>query len=459
MVRGAGRRLAERAVGSGSEFQSGRLACAIARATEWRSCVLATLSWRSLSASTLPAMSGPAELAEPASVLSTDVTVSLVEKKTQLSKADVLRLFGVIEGTGFNASGQMYRKSNPQPLDYGDVKAILEYFEGISGVRTERLVRNSPFVLGLPRSVLGTFDENKRYVEEMLELRDAELGKIISSNAYILTRHAGATARPCVEYLMGTLGLTKDEVRSIVLRFPRILLLSSAKMEDVRVVLREMVGVGEEFGRMMYKFPPLGGLSASKLKAARDWLVARGVKEKEQLRSVVTKFPQFLSHDLEAKMEPIVAFLRRDLGLPMDVVARALTTAPDLFGRSLETIKRNAEAVRALGLTDIDLTRYLSAFPGGLKIDVSKEPYKSKLVFLEGNLGQLPKMTLPVHPMYLTYGHGRIASRGLFLQEKGRSTNGVTAWLSASDDVFAEKFARSGLEEYAAFRRRLDAAG
>lgn len=420
-----------------------------AYATTLNASTASTTSTTSTSSTTLPV-----------ELLSTDVTVSLVEKKTQLPKLDVVRLLSTVEGTGFNAAGQMYRKTSPQALDYGDVKAVLEYFEGIRGVRTQRLVRNSPFVLGLPRSVLGTFDENKKNVEDMLDLRDAELGKIVSSNAYILTRHSGATARPCVEYLMGDLGLSKEEVRSIVLRFPRILLLSSSKIEDVRVVLGEMMGIDSdgdgdkegEFARMLYKFPPLAGLSASKLKGARDWLVTRGVVRQEQLRSVVTKFPQFLSHDLEAKLEPIVAYMTEELRLPEDVIARALMTAPDVFGRSLDTIRRNVEGLRGIGLTDIDLGRYLRAFPGGLKIDVSKEPYRSKLEFLEGKLGQKPSATLPVHPMFLTYGLARIVARGRFLQEKGRSTNGVTAWLSAGDAVFAERFARSSLPEFSAFK-------
>ena len=386
---------------------------------------------------------------------STETTVSLVQSKTGLERRTVLKLVSSVENTGFNAVGQMYRKSHPEALDYGDVRAILEYFEGLRGVQTARLVTNSPFVLGLSRSVLDTFDENRRYVEDMLGLSDDDVGRIVSSNAYVLTRHASATARPCVDHLMKVLGFSKEEVRSIVLRFSRILLLNSSKIGDAHMALQNLMGVASEpssdFARMVWKFPSVVGLSSSKIKAARDWLAARGVSHDEKLRSVVMRFPQLLSHDLETKMDPIVRYMMDDLRLPHDVVARALTTAPDVFGRKLETIQANVEALRALGLTSIDLTRYLAAFPGGLKIDVSKDPYRSKLEYLEQKLGQKPSTTLPVHPMYLTYSLSRIASRGRFLQSLERSTNGVTAWLSANDEIFAEKFARSTTEDFGLF--------
>lgn len=386
---------------------------------------------------------------------STETTVSLVQSKTNLDRRSVLKLVSSVENTGFNAVGQMYRKSRPEALDYGDVRAILEYFEGLRGVQTGRLVSNSPFVLGLSRSVLNSFDENRRYVEDMLGLSGTDVGRIVSSNAYVLTRHASATARPCVDHLMKALGFSKEDVRSIVLRFPRILLLNSAKIDDVHAALQDLMGVASEpssdFARVVWKSPSVVGLSSSKIKAARDWLVARGVLGQERLRSVVVRFPQLLSHDLESKMDPIVRYMLDDLRLPQDVVARALTTAPDVFGRKLETIQANVEALRALGLTSIDLTRYLAAFPGGLKIDVSKDPYRAKLEYLEQNLGQKPSTTLPVHPMYLTYSLSRIASRGGFLQSQERSTNGVTAWLSATDQIFAEKFARSTTEDFGFF--------
>ena len=387
---------------------------------------------------------------------STETTVSMVQSKTRLDRRSVLKLVSSVENAGFNAFGQMYKKARPTALDYGNVKAILEYFEGLRGVETGRLVTNSPFVLGLSGSMLETFEENKKCVEGMLGLSETDVGRIVSSNAYVLTRHASATVRPCVEHLMNSLGFSKEDVRSIVMRFPRILLLNSSKIDDVHLALQDMMGVASDprsdYAKMVWKFPSVVGLSSSKIKASRDWLMEQGVSEREQIRNIVMRFPQLLSHDLETKMGPIIRYMVMELGLPRDVVKRALITAPDVFGRKLETIQANVEALRALGLTSIDLTRFLAAFPGGLKIDVSKDPYRSKLEYLEHKLGQKPSVTLPVHPMYLTYSMPRIVSRGGFLQSRERSTNGVTAWLSCSDQAFSEKFARSTIEDFVAFR-------
>ena len=108
--------------------------------------------------------------------------------------------------------------------------------------------------------------------------------------------------------------------------------------------------------------------------------------------------------------------------------------------------------VAAIGMTRIDLTRYLSSFPGGLRLDICAEPYRSKLEYLEKKLGQKPATVLPVHPRYLSYSMERIACRAEFLQSRQRSTNGVTGWCATNDTLFAEKFARSSLSEWAEFK-------
>jgi hypothetical protein len=391
-------------------------------------------------------------------VLTTPVTIELVQSKTNLKKEQVEKVVSSVENVGFNSVGQMYRKSSPQGLNYSDVRSILEYFEGINGIEAGRLVRNSPFVLGLSRSLLRDFDENRRHVEGLLGLSDANMGKILSANAYIITRPVGATVRPCVEYLNTTLGFSIDEVRSIVLRFPRILLLSRGKFEDIQVAIKSMMHLDDsDFAKMVWKFPPLVGLSVSKLQAAKDWLIARGISENSQLRTVAIKFPQLLSHDLEAKIDPIINYIVDELGLPVDVIRTALLTAPDTFGRSLQTIKANVSALKSLGMSDIDMARYITSFPGGLRIDVSKDPYKAKLRFLENQLGQKPVSVLPVHPRFLSYSLSRIRSRAIYLQAKERSTNGVTGWLSAKEDAFVERFARSTMSDYVDFQSRLNA--
>jgi hypothetical protein len=134
------------------------------------------------------------------------------------------------------------------------------------------------------------------------------------------------------------------------------------------------------------------------------------------------------------------------------VVKLTLRSSPDVFGRNLATIQLHVKALQNLGMISRDISRYLTSYPGGLRINAAAEPYHSKLSFLEKQLGQKPSTVLPVHPRFLSYSMDRIASRAAYLQSKERSTNGVTGWCAAKDAIFATKFARSSLEDWLAFK-------
>lgn len=346
---------------------------------------------------------------------------------------------------------QMYTKTVREGLEYSNVRAILEFLGGIEGVQLGRLVRNSPFVLSSSRPVIDTFDTNRQRVLAMLDIDEKQLGKILSSNAYVLSRPVDTGVKPTVDFLQG-MGFSSEQVRSIVLRFPRILVLSIHKVETLKMNIRQLGIEEEDFATIVWKFPPIVGLSASKLEQTRQWFVKYGLDNAEDWRSVLVRFPQIASHNLDEKIEPIVEYMMNDLGLPRDVVKLALRNAPDVFGRNLSTIQLHVEALQNLGMTSIDISRYLTSYPGGLRINASAEPYHSKLDFLEKQLGQNPSSVLPVHPRFLSYSMDRIASRAAYLQSKERSTNGVTGWCAAKDAIFATKFARSSLEDWLAFK-------
>lgn len=345
----------------------------------------------------------------------------------------------------------MYRKNTPEPLDYTNVRKIIDLFQSIEGVNTRRLVRNSPFVLASSPDFLEGFEANKKIIMEMFQLNERDLGKILSSNAYVLSRSVGVTVQPCANYLK-SMGFSRDQSRSIVLRFPRILALSTSKMDGIKGSLLGMGIDNDDFAKIVWKFPPVMGLSAAKLEMTRKWMMKQGLLNENDWKIAILKFPQIVSHNLEEKYEPTIQYMLNDLQLPFQVVKVALLTAPDVFGRTLDRLKYNVAGLRGIGMNQIDLARYLTSFPGGLRMDIQAEPYKSKLEFLENKLGQRPETVLPVHPRYLSYSMERISSRAEYLQSKQRSTNGVTGWCAANDLIFAEKFARSSLHEWKEFK-------
>lgn len=404
----------------------------------------------------------------------TPVCVDYLRRETKLKDSELIRIVSSVETIGFNSVGQvclnfafslsftgwvfrwrsfmqMYRKSSPEGLDFGKVRNVMEHFQSIEGVNTGRLIRNSPFILASSTSFLDQFEVNKNHLMDLFNLDEKELGKILSSNAYVLSRSARYTVQPCAEYLR-RMNFSGDQIRSIIIRFPRILALSTSKMDNIREYLRGIGIDNQDFAKIVWKFPPVMGLSASKIELTKKWLVEQGLSSKNDLKTCLLKFPQIMSHSLEEKFEPIINYMLDDLRLQSDVVKIALLCAPDVFGRTLDRIKYNVAALKSIGMSHIDLTRYLASFPGGLRLDIHAEPYRSKLEYLEKNLGQKPATVLPVHPRYLSYSMERIACRAEYLQSKQRSTNGVTGWCAASDILFAEKFARSSLSEWSAFK-------
>ena len=155
---------------------------------------------------------------------------------------------------------QMYKRPNNEALDYSTVRRVVEYFDNIEGVNLGRVVRNSPYILAADKHAFEKFNENRMFLTKRLDLEEKDLGRILSSNAYILSRSLDATVKPCIEYLESN-GFSKEQVRSFVLRFPRCLLLSQDKLRMSESSITGLGLTGEEYSRILRKFPPIGKAS------------------------------------------------------------------------------------------------------------------------------------------------------------------------------------------------------
>lgn len=347
----------------------------------------------------------------------------------------------------------MYKRPNNEALDYSRVRSIVEYFERVEGINFGRVVRNSPYILAAEKDVFENFDENRMFLTKHLELEEKDLGRILSSNAYILSRSLDATVKPCIEYLESN-GFSKEHLRSFVIRFPRCLLLSQDKLRMSESTITGLGLTGEEYSRILRKFPPIVGLSPSKIQSIKNWLGEFGITTPQELRSVILKFPQILSQNSNGKLSTIVKYMTDDLHLPNEVIKTALLSSPDVFGRNLDRIKSHVESMMVIGMTTEELRRLVSSYPGALRFNLAAEPYRSKIRFLKETLNQNPSSTLPVHPKYLSYSMDRISSRAAFLMEKNKKTSGVTAWCSPTDEIFANRFCKVSLSEWESFKER-----
>ena len=186
--------------------------------------------------------------------------------------------------------------------------------------------------------------------------------------------------------------------------------------------------------------------------AAVSWLGARGVAG-AALCPALARFPSLLSFSIPGKLQPTLEFLQSELDMGLSEVMAVLCDAPDVFGRKIDTLRANVGAMRAAGLGEAEMKRFVHGYPGALRFSLTAEPYAAKLRFLRDVLGREVGPTLATHPKFVSYSLERIACRGAFLKKhREEALHSITSWLSMKDTAFAEKRAVVPLAAWEAFR-------
>jgi hypothetical protein len=339
--------------------------------------------------------------------LETKLCMPFDELKLKLARISWL---GVAEG------GRTYIRSRPDPPSITEVRGAIRFLESIPGIDVTRAVRNLPFVLshpamGTPLATAARAD----HLERELDLRPGELGKLLSANVHCVMVDAAATVDPCIEFLRG-LEFDPGQVRSIVLRYPRVLSVRVERLQAGVQTLRN-VGMNEmQIKSAVYGLPSILATSVEKIKSCVAWLRAHGLATQAEIASTLARFPAIVSYNLAGNLTASIEFLRKEAQLDDLAVARVLQYAPDVLGRTADRLRASLTALRDAGMTEEHLMTLLSKNPNVLKYDVSRPPYSTKLTFLRESLQRDLASTLATHPMYLSYGMDRIASRAAFLQ-------------------------------------------
>lgn len=150
---------------------------------------------------------------------------------------------------------QMYMRTSPAvPSLQGTVIPVVEYLEKIPGVVLARAVRNAPYLLLTDPSELPLLEANAAWLTRTLGLVGSQLGKLLNGNAYVIGRSCEGTVRPCIEALLA-LGFAPDQVRSMVLRFPRLMSLKGERMQYTLRTLRDLGLDEEQLRKVLWRFP------------------------------------------------------------------------------------------------------------------------------------------------------------------------------------------------------------
>lgn len=142
-----------------------------------------------------------------------------------------------------------------QPLETASdrrVQQLIDILNEIPGINLARVFTNAPSLIDASLDSISRIPGNIQWLTDTLHLdthlkssggsrstRNTQLAKIVNGNAHVLVQNINTTIQPCVKLLRDSIGFTVPEMKSIVLRFPRVLVYRVAKLEGIMSVLRQ----------------------------------------------------------------------------------------------------------------------------------------------------------------------------------------------------------------------------
>jgi len=130
---------------------------------------------------------------------------------------------------------------------------MVEFLAQVPGVNLVRAVRNAPFLLVILPGEIPHLEGNALWLKRALNLQGHDIGKVISGNAYVLTRPV-KDLQAVVDFIIG-LGFSIPEARSMILRFPRVMAMRDNRL-DYTVHSLHARGLDEEqVKKVLWKQP------------------------------------------------------------------------------------------------------------------------------------------------------------------------------------------------------------
>ncbi|KAL5974200.1 hypothetical protein ACLOJK_030863 [Asimina triloba] len=241
--------------------------------------------------------------------------------------------------------------------------------------------------------------EARRGGLDMLDSGEASFPYLIESFPRILLLSEESHFKPLVEFL-GTMGVSKGWIRSVVLLFPPIVFYDIGK--DIKPRLRALGKVGiehKDIGRMVVKYPwvlstsiqenygnilsffyaekvpkarvdqairswpHVLGCSTSKMKSMVDQFAELGVRNRK-LGQVIAKSPQLLLKKPDEFLE--------ELGFDKERIGKILSRCPEIFAASVEnTLRKKLNLLIKFGISQRNLPRVIRKYPELLVSDVN----------------------------------------------------------------------------------------
>ncbi|CBJ33384.1 conserved unknown protein [Ectocarpus siliculosus] len=176
---------------------------------------------------------------------------------------------------------------------------------------------------------------------------------------------SGYKVGQCVQWLTETVGMTKDQVAKLVLAHPPMarkvvcscpqLLVKSVPSNFMPKIIffERRLGIGRDgIGPMLVRYPQLFNFSLKNMAWKARWLEEELLLDHIEVKKVFVRCPSVLAYSAERNLVPTLEFFLDELGATRQQVREAVTKQPRLLGMSLERrLRPRLQIIRQAGFT------------------------------------------------------------------------------------------------------------
>ena len=217
-----------------------------------------------------------------------------------------------------------------------------------------------------PRLLMYSLDGNLRekivfFFILQLQMQPEHVRKMLMTYPKVLDYNLENNMKPIAQYFLTELEFSALEMRSIILRFPRVFTHSLYKIKHVIGFLRyELALDAQQVKRVIFQAPQIIGLDTEgNLKAKLNFLQQRIDLTQQELSTFVAKMPTVFSLNVETSLIPKIKYLQRILHTTSEV-KEVLLKQPVLLGYSLSRIQSRMETLLKAGISPHKITVAIS---------------------------------------------------------------------------------------------------
>ena len=214
-----------------------------------------------------------------------------------------------------------------------------------------------------PRILLYSLDNNiipklVFFLIMTLQMDTSQIQRLLLSYPALIDYNLEDHILPIARYFLQDLEYSPAELRSILLKFPRLWTYSLRKIKRVVGYLRYEVGLaGSQVKRVLFQAPQVISLRETHLKEKFVYLQDAFRLTEDQVQTVVAGMPTLLVLSLASNLQPKRDFLFEAFDYDLEALSAAVLRLPTLLGYSLDNrIRPRLEAIRQTGLDPARIT-------------------------------------------------------------------------------------------------------